>query len=67
MHSYFHWIQYTTKSQMSTVVLSEEKGSSKTIFIVVVIGHEKKALYYQEIMNIFAILELQHSDPILII
>jgi hypothetical protein len=52
---------------MLTVLFSEQKGSSKTIFIVVVIGHENKALYYQEIMNIFAILELQHSDPILII
>lgn len=27
-----------------------------------VTGHENKALYYQEIMNICAILDLKHSD-----
>jgi hypothetical protein len=51
---------------MLTVLFSEQKRSSKTMFIVVVIGHEKTPLHYQEIMNIFTILKLQHSDPILI-
>jgi hypothetical protein len=48
---------YSKKSNVESSVF-KANGTSGTNFIILVPGHEKKALYYQEIKNICAILEL---------